>query len=63
MLFAGGVDIVADDEPETPATRAAKIVPPEIAERQVLPVSVRSRVRSNPFLEPKLDKLEPVVPR
>lgn len=63
MLFAGGVDIVADDEPETPTTRAAKIVPPEIAERQVLPVSVRSRVRSNPFLEPKLDKLEPVVPR
>lgn len=51
MLFAGGVDLVVDDEPEP---EPAKVVPPEIAERQVVPVSVSSRVRSNPFLEPDL---------
>lgn len=61
MLFAGGVDLVVEDAP-APAPEA-EIVPPEIADRQVLPVSVRARVRSNPFLEPRLDRLEPVVPR
>lgn len=61
MLFAGGVDLVVEDEPA--AAPANAIVPPEIASRQVLPVSVRARVRSNPFLEPRLDRLEPVVPR
>ncbi|CAG7845351.1 RNA polymerase-associated protein RapA [Pseudoclavibacter triregionum] len=62
MLFAGGVELVVDDEPPAPAP-AEQLVPPEIASRQVLPVSVRARVRSNPFLEPRLDRLEPVIPR
>lgn len=62
MLFAGGVDLVVEEEPEPQPDRAAP-VPPEILERQVLPVGVRARVRSTPFLEPQLDRLEPVAPR
>jgi len=62
MLFAGGVDIVVDDEPETPEPVVATVVPPEIAERQVLPLSVKARVRSHPFLAPRLDRLHPSAP-
>ena len=56
MLFAGGVDMVVDDEHEPEQT---PIVPPEIAQRQVVPVSIVSRVRSNPFLEPDLESRTP----
>lgn len=62
MLFAGGVDIVVDDEP-APKPVERSLVPEEIAERQVLPVTVRARVRANPFLEPRLDVLGANVPR
>ena len=58
LLFAGGVDLVVEDEREPEP--AAPTLPPEIAERQVVPVSVTSRVRSNPFLEPDLASRAPV---
>lgn len=55
LLFAGGVEMVVDDEPEVTVTAA--VVPEKLRERQVMPVGVKSRVRSQPFLEPKLENL------
>ena len=63
MLFAGGVDVVVEDEPAEAPAPAAAIVPEAIRDRQVLPTSVKSRVRSSPFLEPNLDNLRPRVPQ
>ncbi|KAB1657292.1 DEAD/DEAH box helicase [Pseudoclavibacter chungangensis] len=57
MLFAGGVDVVVDEAPSGPVR--LEVVPPEIAERQVVPVSVTARVRSNPFHAPRLDLATP----
>ncbi|WP_311476756.1 DEAD/DEAH box helicase [uncultured Gulosibacter sp.] len=57
MLFAGGIDMVVDDEPDVPVTGA--VVPEKLRERQVMPVGVKARVRSQPFLEPKLENLAP----
>ncbi|MDO5052010.1 MAG: DEAD/DEAH box helicase [Pseudoclavibacter sp.] len=59
MLFAGGVELVTAEEPEA---SAAPVVPRELAQRQVTPDSVRSRVRSDPFLSPRLDRLAPSAP-
>ncbi|MGO1542947.1 MAG: DEAD/DEAH box helicase [Gulosibacter sp.] len=58
ILFAGGVDMVVDETPEqeTPT----QLLPQRILERQVLPVSVKTRVRSSPFLAPDLDKIRPI---
>lgn len=60
MLFAGGIEVVTGEEPE-PSPAAAPIVPRELAQRQVMPSSVVSRVRSDPFLSPRLDQLKPVT--
>ncbi|GLK18423.1 DEAD/DEAH box helicase [Herbiconiux flava] len=49
---------VPDDEPETPAPTAT-VVPPELAERQVVPVSVKSRQLANPFMAPDLTPAKP----
>lgn len=54
MLFAGGIDLVVEEDEPAPAR---ELVPTEIAERQVLPVGVKARVRSTPFLAPELDHL------
>ena len=63
MLFAGGVDLVVEDEePATDPLSSIAVVPESIRERQVLPVSVKSRVRSSPFLEPKLENLQAPIP-
>ncbi|MCS5715019.1 DEAD/DEAH box helicase [Herbiconiux sp. CPCC 205716] len=49
---------VPDDEPEAPAPTAT-VVPPELAERQVVPVSVKSRQLANPFMAPDLTPAKP----
>ena len=59
MLFAGGVDVVVEEETEKAPPAATAIVPEAIRDRQVLPTGVRSRLRSSPFLEPNLDNLRP----
>jgi hypothetical protein len=59
MLFAGGVDMVVDEEEETTPQPQALLLPEGIRERQVMPTSVKARVRSNPFLSPDLAQLRP----
>ncbi|WP_066038563.1 DEAD/DEAH box helicase [Herbiconiux solani] len=49
---------VPDDEPEAP-TPSATVVPPELAERQVVPTSVKSRQLANPFMAPDLTPAKP----
>jgi hypothetical protein len=49
---------VPDDEPEVP-TPITTVVPPELAERQVVPVSVKSRQLANPFMAPDLTPAKP----
>jgi hypothetical protein len=49
---------VPDDEPEAPAPTVT-VVPPELAERQVVPVSVKSRQLANPFMAPDLTPAKP----
>ncbi|MDJ1369842.1 DEAD/DEAH box helicase [Gulosibacter molinativorax] len=58
MLFAGGVDMVVDEPVEEEAPKEG--FEQKILERQVLPVSVKSRVRSSPFLAPDLSKIRPL---
>ncbi|PPG29553.1 DEAD/DEAH box helicase [Pseudoclavibacter sp. RFBB5] len=60
MLFAGGIEMVVDEQPE-PEAQAEKL-PPEIAQRQVLPGSVKARTRSNPFLAPVLTSVNTTTP-
>lgn len=47
-----------DDEPEVVAP-VATVVPPELAERQVVPQSVKSRQLANPFMAPDLTPARP----
>lgn len=49
---------VPDDEPDV-ITPTATVVPPELAERQVVPTSVRSRQLANPFMAPDLTPARP----
>ncbi|MCS5733945.1 DEAD/DEAH box helicase [Herbiconiux daphne] len=49
---------VPDDEPDVPAP-SATVVPPELAERQVVPLSVKSRQLANPFMAPDLTPAKP----
>jgi len=49
---------VPDDEPDVVAP-AATVVPPELAERQVVPTSVKSRQLANPFMAPDLTPAKP----
>ncbi len=49
---------VPDDEPDVIATTAT-VVPPELAERQVVPTSVKSRQLANPFMAPDLTPAKP----
>jgi len=51
MLESAGLPV--EEEDEAPAAEA--IVPPELAERQVVPAGVEARTRSNPFLAPALN--------
>ncbi|TAJ49704.1 MAG: DEAD/DEAH box helicase [Herbiconiux sp.] len=49
---------VPDDEPDVIAPTAT-VVPPELAERQVVPTSVKSRQLANPFMAPDLTPAKP----
>ncbi len=49
---------VPDDEPDAPLPTAT-VVPPELAERQVVPTSVKSRQLANPFMAPDLTPAKP----
>lgn len=59
MLFAGGVDMVVDEEDAPAPQPRTTQLPDYIRERQVIPASVKARVRSTPFLSPNLTKLRP----
>lgn len=61
MLFAGGVEMVVEEEPEQVEPTQA-VLPEKIRERQVMPTSVKSRVRANPFLSPNLAGIRPNEP-
>jgi hypothetical protein len=55
MLFEGGIEIVTEDalpakEPE---------IDVELAQKQVVPPSVKARALANPFLAPDLDRIAP----
>ena len=61
ILEHAGVEVEAEEES---ATTAEVLVPPELAERQVVPAAIPARIRSNPFLEPDTNsaaKARPVV--
>lgn len=60
MLFDGGIDMVVEEAPQDNETDRA-VLPERIRERQVLPSSVKSRVRANPFLSPNFDNLRPLT--
>ncbi|HEY5221920.1 MAG TPA: DEAD/DEAH box helicase [Microbacteriaceae bacterium] len=54
-LLESGTELSPDDliiTTEAPKVKQETVVPPELAERQVIPQSVRARVMSNPFLAP-----------
>ncbi|SJM48528.1 DEAD/DEAH box helicase [Gulosibacter sp. 10] len=57
ILFAAGVDMVVDEKPQEETPKQS--LPQKILERQVTPTSVKSRVRSSPFLAPDLSKIRP----
>ncbi|MCS5496750.1 DEAD/DEAH box helicase [Cnuibacter physcomitrellae] len=57
-LLDAGHD-VPDEEPAPQLTEAATVVPPELAERQVVPTSVKARRLANPFLAPDLTPARP----
>ena len=61
MIAQAGIELPADEpEPEP----VAAYVPPELAERQVMPPRIEQRMLANPFLEPDLShqtKPTPVV--
>ncbi|WP_291056004.1 DEAD/DEAH box helicase [Herbiconiux sp.] len=50
---------VPDEEPEVLVSANATVVPPELAERQVVPTSVKSRQLANPFMAPDLTPAKP----
>lgn len=53
ILEQAGVELTEEDA-QTAATAEVVIVPPELAERQVVPAAVPARIRSNPFLAPDM---------
>ncbi len=59
MLTQAGIEL-PDLEPEPQAVVA--YVPPELAERQVEPKGIESRMLANPFLEPDLDRRKTPTP-
>lgn len=59
MLAQAGID-VPDAEPETEPAKA--LVPAELAERQVVPPRIESRILANPFLAPDLTRTHTPTP-
>ena len=54
MLVQAGID-VPEEAPAPVETAVAKVVPAELAERQVEPAGIEARMLSNPFLAPGLN--------
>ncbi|MGO1538010.1 MAG: DEAD/DEAH box helicase [Leucobacter sp.] len=59
MITQAGIEL---PEEEPLAAAARQVVPPELAERQVVPVGVEARMRSSPFLAPDLSRLVKPTP-
>lgn len=59
MLTQAGVEL-PEEAPEVEPVAA--YVPPELAERQVVPPRIEQRVLANPFLEPDLDRTKKPTP-
>lgn len=62
-LLESGTEVSPDDliitaEP----TKAAETLSPELAEKQVLPVSVKAKLRANPFLAPDFSAPKKTIP-
>lgn len=52
MLTQAGIEVPPEEAQPEPETQ---LVPPELAERQVVPAGIEQRIRSNPFLAPDLE--------
>lgn len=64
-LLESGTELSPDDliiTIERPVTKQDSVIPPELAEKQVVPPSVKARQLSNPFLAPDFTRLSPAAP-
>ncbi|WP_025157076.1 DEAD/DEAH box helicase [Leifsonia aquatica] len=64
-LLESGTELSPDDliiTVERPVAKIDSVIPPELAEKQVVPQSVKARQLSNPFLAPDLSRLTPAQP-
>ncbi|SEA94941.1 DEAD/DEAH box helicase [Leifsonia sp. 21MFCrub1.1] len=64
-LLESGTELSPDDliiTIERPVTKQDSVIPPELAEKQVVPPSVKARQLSNPFLAPDFSRLSPAAP-
>ena len=59
MLTVAGQEV--PDEPEAADSQTA-LVPPELAERQVVPSGIPTRMRATPFIAPNLERAEKPTP-
>ncbi|NYD72928.1 DEAD/DEAH box helicase [Leifsonia soli] len=64
-LLESGTELSPDDliiTIERPVTKQDSVIPPELADKQVVPPSVKARQLSNPFLAPDFSRLSPAAP-
>ncbi|MGN6425981.1 DEAD/DEAH box helicase [uncultured Leifsonia sp.] len=64
-LLESGTELSPDDliiTVERPVAQESVLLPPELAQKQVVPPSVKARQLSNPFLAPDLSRLAPAAP-
>ncbi|OJX74909.1 DEAD/DEAH box helicase [Leifsonia sp. 71-9] len=64
-LLESGTELSPDDliiTIERPVAKVDSVIPPELAEKQVVPQSVKARQLSNPFLAPDFSRLTPAQP-
>ncbi|MGO4536863.1 DEAD/DEAH box helicase [Leifsonia sp. 2MCAF36] len=65
-LLESGTELSPDDliiTIERPVAKQDSVIPPELAEKQVVPQSVKARQLSNPFLAPDFSRLTPEAPK
>lgn len=64
-LLESGTELSPDDliiTIERPVAKQDSVIPPELAEKQVVPSSVKARQLSNPFLAPDFSRVGPPAP-
>lgn len=64
-LLESGTALSPDDliiTIERPVAKQESVIPPELAEKQVVPQSVKARQLSNPFLAPDFSRAAPAAP-